>query len=110
MSVFGWQHNLAALVADKIFIVRWNHKVFSLSESASAAVIGQIELPALPFLQMDSVAQERYAPAAVADIQPRPPHKILYRGRLAALKVLASEYYQCLVSVHLCRRFHFISN
>ena len=45
--VVGQKDNVSALIADKIFIVRWNQEVFPFAETTGAAIIGQIEFPAL---------------------------------------------------------------
>ena len=39
--------NVAALVADEVFVVRRNQKVFPLAETTCAAIVCQIEFPAL---------------------------------------------------------------
>ena len=45
--VVGRQYNVAAFVADEVFVVRWNQEVFPFAETTGATIVGQIEFPAL---------------------------------------------------------------
>ena len=45
--VVGQKDNVTALIADEVFIVGWNQEVFSFVETMGAAIVGQIEFPAL---------------------------------------------------------------
>ena len=50
------KHDVAALVADEVFVVGRNQQVFALAETPYATVIRQIELPTLPLHGMNRVA------------------------------------------------------
>ena len=45
MLVVGRQNDVAAFIANEVFIIGWNHEVFPLAETTGAAIIGQIEFP-----------------------------------------------------------------
>lgn len=69
MPVFSWQHDVATLIADEVFVVWRNQEELATTESPCAALVSQIELPTLPPLHMDAVPQECDALSAVADVQ-----------------------------------------
>ena len=45
--VVGRKDDVAAFVADEVFVVRRNQEVFPFAETFCAAIVGQIEFPAL---------------------------------------------------------------
>ena len=47
------QDDVAALVADEVFVIRGYQQVSALAEPPRAAVIGEIECPSVPFLLMN---------------------------------------------------------
>ena len=108
MPVFRWKHDVARLIADEVLVIRGNQQKLSLPASSCAALVRHVEDSSLPFLRMNAVSQQFNSSAAIADIQSRPPHKILQRGRLAALEVLVGEAHKGLVSVHRRSRLHLI--
>ena len=57
VGMLGWQDDVAALVADEVFVVGRNQEVFALAESARAAIIGEIKLTASPFHGVNPVTQ-----------------------------------------------------
>ena len=69
MTMLRREHNVAGLVADEVFVVGRNQQEPALSEAPCAAIVGQIELPAFPLLNVDGIAQERNSLATVADVQ-----------------------------------------
>ena len=77
MPVFGREHDVAGLVADEVFVVWRNQQGLAFSEASRAAVISKIILPTLPLFNVDGVAQEQNPLTTVADVQARPPDKIL---------------------------------
>ena len=77
MPVFGREHDVAGLVADEVFVVGRNQQGLAFSEASRAAVISKIILPTLPLFNVDGVAQEQNPLTTVADVQARPPDKIL---------------------------------
>ena len=56
VGVLGRENNVAALVADKVFVVGGNQQAFARAEPPRAAVIGQIEFPTLPRHGVNPVA------------------------------------------------------
>ena len=70
VTVLGRQHDVSTLVADKVFIVRWDQKELVFPETPCAAIIGQIEVTTSPSFDMNGVAQKLDAFAAVTDVQP----------------------------------------
>ena len=69
VAVLGREDDVAALVADEVFIVGRNQEVTALAEASRAAVVGEVEIAVFPFHRVNRVAQQRDAPAAVADVQ-----------------------------------------
>ena len=57
VGVLGWQDDVAALVADEVFVIGRNQEVFALAESARAAIISKIKLTASPFHGVNPVTQ-----------------------------------------------------
>ena len=57
MTMLGRKHDFATLVADEVFVVRWNQEEPAPSESACSAIIGHVEFVSLMFFQMNRVAQ-----------------------------------------------------
>ena len=56
MPMFWRQHDITALVTDKIFVVRRNQEELALPEASCATVVLQVEVSAFPTFYMDSVA------------------------------------------------------
>ena len=82
VTVVGREDDVAALVADEVFVVRRNQKVFAFAETTGAAIIRKIKFPewqrcGAPHFYMEIIAQDFDSPPAIVDVQPRPPHKIL---------------------------------
>ena len=77
MPVLGREYNVTGLIADEVFVVGRNQEELAFSEASRSAIVGQIELPTLPLFNVDGIAQERNPLATVADVQARPPDKIL---------------------------------
>ena len=40
MLVFGVEHDVAALIADEVFVIGRNQQVFALAETSGAAIVG----------------------------------------------------------------------
>ena len=57
VAVFGWQYDIATLVADEVLVVRGNQQELSLAEAACAAIVGEVEITTFPTFQMNGVAQ-----------------------------------------------------
>ena len=91
VGVLLGEDNVAALVADEVFIVGRNQEVFAFAETAGAAVVGQVEIAALISLHVDAVTQQCDALAAVADVHARPPDEVLQCGGLVALEIFAGK-------------------
>ena len=53
VAMFLGQDYVSAFVANQIFIVRRNKKVFALAEASCAAVVGKVEITAINMLFMD---------------------------------------------------------
>lgn len=53
VAMFLGQDYVSALVADQIFIVWRNKKVFALAEASCAAVVSKVEITAIKMLFMD---------------------------------------------------------
>ena len=69
MGVLPREDNVAALVADEVFIVGGNEQKPALPEPPCAAMVSEVEVPALIFLHMNAASQQGYALAAVVDVQ-----------------------------------------
>ena len=67
------EHDVAALVADEELIVGRDQQEATTPETARAASAGQVELP----FCVQPISQQGNTFSAVADVQSRPPHKIL---------------------------------
>lgn len=50
VTVFVGQDYVSALVANQIFIVWRNQKIFALAEASSSAVVGKVEITAIKML------------------------------------------------------------
>ena len=70
VTVLGREHDIPTLVADKVFVVRWDQKELFFPETPCAAIVSQIEVATFPPFDMNGVAQKLDAFAAVADVQP----------------------------------------
>ena len=46
MAVFGRKDDIAAFVADEVFVVRRNQEIFAFAETSGAAIVGEIIIPA----------------------------------------------------------------
>lgn len=57
VPVLLWEHDVAALVTDQVFIVGRNQQKLTFPETSCAAIICQVEFTAFPFLHMDAVTQ-----------------------------------------------------
>ena len=53
VTMFLGQDYVSALVANQIFIVRRNKKIFALAEASCAAVVGKVEITAIKMLFMN---------------------------------------------------------
>ncbi len=53
VTVFLGQDYVSALVADQIFVVWSNQKIFALAEASCAAVVGKVEITAIKMLFMN---------------------------------------------------------
>ena len=53
VAMFLGQDYVSALVANQIFIVWRNKKVFALAEASSSAVVGKVEITAIKMLFMN---------------------------------------------------------
>ena len=69
MPVLVTEYNIAAFVTDKVFVIRGNQQEAALPETSCAAMVRQVEVPPLPFNQLQGVAQECNPLAALADVQ-----------------------------------------
>ena len=47
VAVIGRKDDVAALIADEVFVVRRNQEIFSFAETSGAAIVRQIKFPAL---------------------------------------------------------------
>ena len=70
VGVLPREHDVATLVADEVFIVGGDEQKLALAETPCAAMVSEVEVPALIFLHVDAVAQQGDALAAVVDVQP----------------------------------------
>ena len=69
MPMLLGEYNIAAFIADEVFVVRWNQKKLAPPEAPCSAIVCQIEFTSLVFNHMKIIAQECDATATVTDIQ-----------------------------------------
>ena len=46
VTVFGWQYDVATLVADEVLVVWGNQQELAFAEAACATIIGQVKFSA----------------------------------------------------------------
>ena len=91
MRVVGMEDDVAALVADEVFVEGGEEEDAAAAEAAGAGVRMDVELTAVPALGAELAAEGGDTAPAVVDIQPGPPHEVLQRGGAVAAEVFASE-------------------
>ena len=52
VHVLWMEHDVAAFIADKVFVIGRNQEEIVPPESSCAAIISQVEFPAFPFFYM----------------------------------------------------------
>ena len=83
--------DVAALVADQVFVVGWKEGDGAAAESARAAVPVTPESEPAPAVPDEFVAEGVHAAAAVADAQAAPPDEVLEGGGAVAAEVFARQ-------------------
>ena len=91
VTVLRLQYDITAFIADEIFIIWRNEQVSSPAESPRPAIIRKIKFTTGHLHLMDRTSHEIDSLAAVADIKPGPPDKVLESSWLAALEILSCE-------------------
>ena len=46
VAIVRREDDVTALVADEVFVVRWNQKIFAFAETTGAAIARKIKIPA----------------------------------------------------------------
>ena len=46
VAKIGREDDVAALVSDEVFIIRWNQEIVAFAETSGAAIVGEIIFPA----------------------------------------------------------------
>ena len=108
VAVFGRKGDVTTLVADEVFVIRWNQQIMATPETTRAAIVGEVEFTAMPFHHVNRVTQHPDTIATDVDAQTRPPCEVLNCGGLMTLEILAGEIHQGLIGVDTAHRFHFI--
>jgi len=68
MPVLRREYYVSGLIANEVFVVGRNQKKLAFSETACAAIVGQIEHSILPLFNVDGITQELNPLATVADV------------------------------------------
>ena len=46
VAIIGREDDVAALIADEVFVVRRNQEIFAFAETTGAAIVRKIKIPA----------------------------------------------------------------
>ena len=91
VRVVGMEDDVAAFVADQVFVEGGEEEDAAAAEAAGAGLRVDVEVAAFPALGAELAAEGGDAAPAVVDIQPGPPHVVLQRGGAMAAKVFSRE-------------------
>ena len=91
MGVVGMEDDVAALVADEVFVEGREEEDGAPAEAAGAGVRMDVEVASMPAFGAELVAEGGDAAPAVVDIQPGPPDEVLQRGGAMAAEIFAGE-------------------
>ena len=91
MRVVGMEDDVAALVADEVFVEGGKEEDAAAAEAAGACLRVDVEVAAFPALGAEFVAEGGDAAPAVIDIQPGPPDEVLQCGGAMTSEVFACK-------------------